>query len=68
MRSRNKEEDMAENRHLWRLGTDRLLLAVKILIIEKIYSVRIYAVGVQRMKAMVVVVLMKYTNTPELIE
>ena len=28
MRSRNMEEDMAENRHLWRLGVDGRLLAV----------------------------------------
>ena len=28
MRSRNLEEDMAEDRHLWRLGVDGLLLAV----------------------------------------
>ena len=35
MRSRNIEEDMAEDRHLWRLGVDRRLLAIKILIINK---------------------------------
>ena len=28
MRSRNMEEDMAEDRHLWRLGVDGQLLAV----------------------------------------
>ena len=28
MKSRNMEEDMAEDRHLWRLGVDGLLLAV----------------------------------------
>ena len=28
MKSRNMEEDMAENRHLWRLGVDGRLLAV----------------------------------------
>ena len=28
MRSRNMEEDMAEDRHLWRLGVDAGLLAV----------------------------------------
>ena len=28
MKSRGMEEDMAENRHLWRLGVDRRLLAV----------------------------------------
>ena len=28
MRSRNLEEDMAEDRHLWRLGVDRWILAL----------------------------------------
>ena len=28
MKSRSMEEDMAENRHLWRLGVDGRLLAV----------------------------------------
>jgi hypothetical protein len=28
MISRNMDEDMAEDRHLWDLGTDRWLLAV----------------------------------------
>ena len=28
MRSTNMEEDMADDRHLWRLGMDRRLLAV----------------------------------------
>jgi hypothetical protein len=28
MRSRNMEEDMAEDRHLWQLGVDGWLLAV----------------------------------------
>jgi hypothetical protein len=28
MRSRKMEEDMAEDRHLWRLGVERRLLAV----------------------------------------
>ena len=34
MRSRNMEEDMAEDKHLWRFGIDRQLLVVKILIIQ----------------------------------
>ena len=33
MRSRNLEEDMAKERHLWPLGVDRRLLVVYILII-----------------------------------
>ena len=33
MKSRGMEKDMAENRHLWRLGVDGWLLAVQILII-----------------------------------
>jgi hypothetical protein len=28
MRRRNMEEDIAEDRHLWRLGMDRRLLAI----------------------------------------
>ena len=34
MRSRNMEEDMTEDRHLWRLGMDGRLLAVQNLIIK----------------------------------
>ena len=33
MRSKNMEESMAEDRHLWRLGMDRWLLPVYILIL-----------------------------------
>ena len=36
MRSKNMEEDMAENRYLWRLGVDRRLLGVYVLLIIKI--------------------------------
>ena len=33
MKSRNMEEEMSRDRHLWRLGVDGLLLAVQILYI-----------------------------------
>ena len=38
MRSRNKEEDMAENWYIWLLGVDRWLLAVQILIRNNLKS------------------------------
>ena len=37
MKSRGMEEDRAEDRHLWRLGVDRRLLAVYIYIYIFIY-------------------------------
>ena len=37
-RSRNLEQDMAEDRHIWCLGVDGRLLAVQILIIIYIYG------------------------------
>ena len=40
MKSRNMEEDMAEDRHLWRLGVDGRLLAVQILNQIRYFSIK----------------------------
>ena len=42
MKNRNMEEDMAEDRHLWRLGVDRRLLAVYFLYISVCVCVSVF--------------------------
>ena len=69
MKSRNMEEDMAEDRHLWRLGVDGRLFAVQILYIYNLNTgnLKIVVSTIHRNVTVQLLTTLRYYNVYEIL-